>query len=233
MLLNWKCYVLWLQFLLSNCWRAKSSFLTDDVSGKVSVVQILGDVDKLFATFEKEWLVYKWISTQRRKKISVVLQGLKQVKLDPAEFGTLMARGSERVTQPDLILILDLTAVISDKLKALIVLISKLAIFEGQLRKVLRMLQICNSQMHAQVFQHCRQGWAFVVPTQWSFSGKILLEFLKLASECNRSLGSPLTLEQLVLCAEKMKQRNALQLEQLVDDLNHCGERKGRGWWHG
>ena len=46
------------------------------------------------------------------------------------------------------------------------------------------------------------------------------MEFLKEASECNRSLGAPLTPEHLLLGAERKKQCNALQLEQLLDDLD-------------
>ena len=45
------------------------------------------------------------------------------------------------------------------------------------------------------------------------------MEFLKEESEGNRSLGVPLTPEQLLLAAERMKQCNALQLGQLLDDL--------------
>ena len=45
------------------------------------------------------------------------------------------------------------------------------------------------------------------------------MEFLKEASECNWCLGAPLTTEQLLLGAERMKKCNALQLEQLLDDL--------------
>ena len=44
------------------------------------------------------------------------------------------------------------------------------------------------------------------------------MEFSKEASECNQSLGAPLTTEQLLLGAERMKQCNALQLEQFLDD---------------
>ena len=44
------------------------------------------------------------------------------------------------------------------------------------------------------------------------------MEFLKEASECKRSLGAPLTPEQLLPGAERMKQGNALQLDQLLDD---------------
>ena len=64
---------------------------------KVSVVQILSDVAQLFAAFEKEWLVYKRMSTHGMKKTLLQSQGLKQVKLDLAEFGTPMARVSKRV----------------------------------------------------------------------------------------------------------------------------------------
>ena len=45
------------------------------------------------------------------------------------------------------------------------------------------------------------------------------MEFLKDASEYNRHLGAPVTAEQLLLCADKLKQCNTLQLEQLLDDL--------------
>ena len=45
------------------------------------------------------------------------------------------------------------------------------------------------------------------------------MDFLKEASECNRSLVAPLTPEQLLLGAERMKQCNVLKLEQLLDDL--------------
>ena len=50
------------------------------------------------------------------------------------------------------------------------------------------------------------------------------IEFLKEASKCNRSFGAPLTSEQPLLDAERMKQHNALQLEQLLDDLGHVEE---------
>ena len=44
-------------FKLFKC-KNRRSFLTDDVQGKVSVVQIFGDVAQLFTVFEKEQLVY-------------------------------------------------------------------------------------------------------------------------------------------------------------------------------
>ena len=118
---------------------------------------------QLFAMFEKECP-------------SLVSQGLKQVRLDLAEFGTLMARVSKRVIaiRPDLHLTLAGTDVINTKFKALTVLTSKLAIFEGQLRKVLRRLQICNSQMHAQVSKSCRQELSFCSDSPLELPGRSL-----------------------------------------------------------
>ena len=46
----------------------KLSFLTNDLQGKVSVVQILGDLAELFPAFEKELLVYEWMPRDRKKK---------------------------------------------------------------------------------------------------------------------------------------------------------------------
>ena len=45
------------------------------------------------------------------------------------------------------------------------------------------------------------------------------MEFLIEEIECNGCLGATLTPEQLLLGAERVKQCNALQLEQLLEDL--------------
>ena len=55
---------------------------------------------QLFAAFEKQWLVYEQMSTNRRKKTLLVLQRLKKVKVDLADFETIMAGVSEKVVLP-------------------------------------------------------------------------------------------------------------------------------------
>ena len=147
------------------------------MQGKISVVQILGDVAELFAVFEKERLVYGSMSTHRRKKTTLVLQGLKQVKLDLAELGTLMARVSEMVIRPDLILTLAGSDVINAKLKALTVLTLKLAIFEGQLRKVLKSRRFVTAKCMLKGLNIADRTSAFVVTTHRSFSGRSLWSF--------------------------------------------------------
>ena len=136
-----------LYFFFQAVGLQKTSFLTDELNWKGFVVHILADVAQLFAVFVKERLVCEQIFIHKRRKMSPVSLGLKQVKLDLAEFGALMARVGEVVVRPDLILTLAAygSNVINAKLKALTVLTSELAIFKGLLRKILRSMQIRNS----------------------------------------------------------------------------------------
>ena len=46
-----------LNFFFQAVGVQKAAFLTEDVQGKVSAVQILGDVDQLFTAFEKNGLL--------------------------------------------------------------------------------------------------------------------------------------------------------------------------------
>ena len=121
---------------------------------------------------------------------------------------------------PSLVLTPAGSQIINTKLKKLTDLSAKLATMRVTINKVLKRLQVRNCQMRLWGSLARGQGIRFCCYNPPELLWEESLTFLQEANDTGRALGGPLTAQQLLLCAGRIEQCNAVQLEQLLNDMD-------------
>lgn len=196
----------------------KSAFLTADVQGMASVVQLLRDVAELHYVFDEERRTYGRMTTYRWKR-SLISRGLEEVDLEVAEVQALMKELSKLVIPTTVLLTAAGSQLINLKMKKLTDLCAKLTILRLTISKTLKRMQVRNCQMRCRGLKSRGQDIQFSCYNPPELTWEESVDFLKEASERDQLLGAPLTVQQLLLCAEKFQECNALHLERLLSDL--------------
>ena len=109
---------------------------------------MLREVAEAYTAYEEERCTYQGMSIQRRKR-SLISHGLKEAWIALTDVQVLMGDISILVVTPSVVLTPAGSPLIDRKLKKLTELTAKLAILKITMSKVVKRLEVRNSQLHS------------------------------------------------------------------------------------
>ena len=202
--------------LLARLKVDKSSFLTEDVTVKVSLMSLLDEVSQLWMQFESERSCYERLITNRRRKSSKLSVGMSAIDHKLEDLRKLLLDISSISVPKSSLLTASGMRSLNNKLEKVTHLSSVLPGLKTAIRPVLRRVQVRNAQMMQRGVSRKTKDIVFYCENCPEFSWDAAIEELKTAVEDRTFIDEPLSASQLLGCAEMMAFTNALPLASLL-----------------